>query len=302
MKSYTSHNIDTGRLDSIAAELSGLSRSKVAKGIKLGLVTLNGAKALVKTPVHKGDAVELDDSLFTVLERDRTPGTLNVIFEDDDVVVINKPAGILVHDAPGNAQSTLVDTLVAVYPQMKGVGEDENRPGIVHRLDKEASGVLIIAKNQKAYEFLKKQFMDRETVKRYTVLVEGVLERPVGVIDFSIERSTQHGRMAAKPLNQGGKEAITRYEVIKQYTHHSLCDVLIETGRTHQIRVHFFALTHPVVGDTLYRLRGHKVRDIGRLFLHARELTITLPSGEKKTFNAPIPEALQAVLDDVSTL
>lgn len=301
MKSYIATNTESGRLDSIAAELSGLSRSKIAKAIKEGLVTLNGAKALVKTPVSSGDTIEIDDAIFAVIERDRTPGTLDTIYEDDDTLVINKPAGLLVHDAPGNTSSTLVDTLIALYPSIATVGEPD-RPGIVHRLDKEASGVLIVAKTEKAHAFLKRQFMDRETVKRYTVLVEGQLEKSEGVIDFSIERSTAHGRMAAKPPSQGGKEALTRYTVEKMFTHHTLCDVLIETGRTHQIRVHFFALKHPVAGDTLYRMRGHKVRDIGRLFLHARELTITLPSGELRTFTAPLPKELLAVLEDVSTL
>lgn len=301
MKTFIATNEESGRLDSIAAELSGLSRSKIAKAIKDGLVLLNGEKALVKSPTKAGDKVEVDDSLYVVIERDRTPGTLNVLYEDNDVVVINKPAGLLVHDAPGNTESTLVDTLVARYPEIAQVGESD-RPGIVHRLDKEASGVLIIAKTQPAYEFLKQQFMDRDTEKRYTVLVEGELEKPQDTINFSIERSTAHGRMAAKPPSQGGKEAITHYVVSKKFTHHTLCDVLIETGRTHQIRVHFFALNHPVVGDTLYRMRGHKVRDIGRLFLHARELTINLPSGERQTFTAPIPVELERVLEDVATL
>ena len=301
MKIYIAQNAQPARLDIIAAELSGLSRSKIAKAIKAGHVLLNDEKALVKTFVQAQDKIAIDESVFAVIERDRTPGALDIIYEDEYVVVINKPSGLLVHDAPGNTESTLTDTLVAKYPDIVGVGESD-RPGIVHRLDKEASGVLIIAKTQKAYEFLKTQFMERDTEKRYTVLVEGVLDRPDGTIDFSIERSNYHGRMAAKPPNQGGKDAITHYTVLNRFTHHTLCDVLIETGRTHQIRVHFFALKHPVVGDTLYRLKGHKVRDIGRLFLHARELTITLPSHEKKTFSAPLPSRLQAVLDEVSKL
>lgn len=301
MKAFTAINSEAGRLDSTAAELSGLSRSKIAKGIKLGQVTLNGAPALVKTPVNAGDVIEIADEMYAVVIRDKTPGTLNIIFENDDCLVINKPAGLLVHDAPGNVSSTLVDTLVAKYPTIASVGEAD-RPGIVHRLDKDASGVLIIAKTQEALDFLKKQFAERQTVKRYIVMVEGKLEKTEGVLDFSIERSTQHGRMAAKPESQGGKVAITRYSVKEQYAHHALLDVVIETGRTHQIRVHMFAINHPVVGDVLYRNRGEKVRAIGRFFLHATELTITLPSGEEKTFNAPLPPELEAVKAELAAM
>lgn len=299
MKTFTATNEEADRLDRIAAELSGLTRSQVQKAVKAGLVLLNEEAAPVKALVESGDVISFDDSLFEVVERDKTPRPLNIIYEDADVIVINKPAGLLVHDAPGNTDSVLTDSLLAHHPAIAEVG-DPHRPGIVHRLDKDTSGILIVAKTPAAYGWLKGQFMERETVKKYTTLVMGVLDKLHDTINFTISRSKSHGRMAAKPPSQGGKEAITHYTVIKQYTHHTLCDVTIETGRTHQIRVHFFALNHPVVGDTLYRVRGQKLRDIGRLFLHARELTITLPSQERMTFEAELPQELEAVLEDVA--
>lgn len=302
MKSYIIQEEVSGRLDSVLAEVSELSRSKIQKAAEKGLILVNGEKALKKTLVEPGDKVEVDESVFEVIERSSEAGKLDILFENEDVLVINKPAGILVHDAPGNTDSVLTDSLLAHCPEMAKVGDDSIRPGIVHRLDKQASGVLITAKNQASFEHLKAQFKDRKTTKKYTVLIEGVLDKPADTVTFPIARSKSHGRMAAKSEEQGGREAITHYLVTEQYPHHSLLDVKIDTGRTHQIRVHMFSLGHPVVGDTLYRIRGQRVRDIGRLFLHARELTIEVPDGTTMTFEAPLPDELKAVLEDIPKL
>lgn len=288
-----------GRLDKTLAELVDISRSQIEKAAKAGLILVNGEIANKKVLLNIGDEIEIDDSVFEKRERDKTPPKLNIIFENEDVLVINKPANLLVHDAPGNMDPTLVDGLLAYYPDLVEVGENKMRPGIVHRLDKHASGVLIVAKNNRAFKYLKDQFKNRQTEKKYIVLVEGVMDQPNETVNLSIERSKTHGRMAAKPVEQGGREAITHYDVVKQYSHHALLDVKIETGRTHQIRVHMFALGHPVVGDTLYRNRKVPVRDIGRLFLHAKELTITLPDGERMTFTSPLPAELAKVLEDI---
>ncbi|MBU0613711.1 RluA family pseudouridine synthase, partial [Patescibacteria group bacterium] len=224
---------------------------------------------------------------------------LNIIFEDEDVIVINKPSGLLVHETDTSSEHTLVDNLVNYLPSIASVGDDPKRPGIVHRLDKAASGVLIVAKNQAAFEHLKNQFKEKLTEKYYTVLVEGQMSKDHDTITLPISRSKIHGRMAAKPESQGGKVAITHYDVKTAYPHHTLLDVKIDTGRTHQIRAHMFAIGNPVVGDTLYRQKGMKIMDIGRLFLHASRLVITLPSGVKETFEAPLPEKLQIVLDSI---
>ncbi len=176
---------------------------------------------------------------------------------------------------------------------MKKAGAEENRSGIVHRLDKEASGALIAAKTPKAFTFLKAQFKERLTEKHYTVFVMGKVRDELGTINFPIARSTTRARMAARPTSQEGKEAITHYKVIGRYSVGTLLDVHIETGRTHQIRAHMFAIGHPVGGDTLYKRKDIKDINLPRLFLHAHSLTISLPNGERKTFEAPLPKVLE---------
>ena len=202
MPTYTPKNSEPQRLDSVATELLALSRTKVQKAIKAGQILLNGEPVPVKPLVTSEDTINVSDDVFYIPERDTSPPDLDIIFENDDVLVVNKPDGILVHDAPGNVSPTLVDGLLAHCPQMKEVGDDAARPGIVHRLDKYASGVLITAKTQAAFAHLKKQFSERLTTKKYTVLVENRMEKLEDTIDFSIERSKSTGRMAAKPRSQ----------------------------------------------------------------------------------------------------
>ena len=167
---------------------------------------------------------------------------------------------------------------------------------LLHRLDKDASGVVIVAKTTAAFAHLKHTFAARVTRKHYTVLVMGKVRDDVGTITFPIARSRSKARMAARPLSQEGKDAITHYEVLQRFANATLLDVRIETGRTHQIRAHLFAIGHPVAGDTLYVRRSVKQLPLGRLFLHARELTLPLLSGETQTFTAPLPHDLQDAL------
>lgn len=226
---------------------------------------------------------------------------LPILYEDADVVVINKPAGLLVHRSDEEAEQTSVaDILVAQYPSMKSVGDAPDvRPGIVHRLDKEASGVLVVAKTQAAFEHLKEQFKSRQVEKVYDVLVYGKVIKDFGEIRLRIERSKRTGRMATRPKDADeGREAHTEYDVVRRFAKATLLRVQIHTGRTHQIRTHFFAMGHPVVGDALYTRTMRKIRPIegARLFLHAHTLSLTLPSQNKKTFEAPLPEDLEIVL------
>lgn len=227
------------------------------------------------------------------------PPALEVLFENTDVLVVNKPAGILVHPTLASKEPTLMDAVLKYDRKIKGVGGDVHRSGIVHRLDREASGVMIIARNEKAHRYLKEQFKQRLTEKHYVVLVLGKVAEQHGTINFPIARSSTRSRMAARPLSQEGKEAITHYEVVKRFTTSTLLDVRIETGRTHQIRAHFFALGHPVAGDTLYVRRGVKPVKTTRLFLHAKALAVTLPDGERQTFTAPLTEELEDVLSNL---
>ena len=200
------------------------------------------------------------------------------------------------HPTTTSIAPTLLDAVIAHTPAIKHVGDDPSRSGIVHRIDKEASGILIIAKTSAAFQALKAEFKERRVEKHYTVLVQGAVRDDNGTIDFPIARSNSKARMAARPKSQEGKEAITHYTVLERFTTSTLLDVKIETGRTHQIRAHFFALGHSVAGDPLYKQKGIKPVPSPRLFLHARELTITLPDGERKTFTAPLPAELTAFL------
>jgi 23S rRNA pseudouridine1911/1915/1917 synthase len=225
---------------------------------------------------------------------------LPILYEDDDVIVFEKPAGVLVHPAPGQKGPTIVDALVEHAPQMKTVGEDPSRPGIMHRLDKLASGLMIAAKTQPAFEHLKRQFAERKTKKEYVALVYGRLPKDTGTINFPLSRSRKTGKMIAMPKgSEEGKEAITHYEVLDRFKTATLVKVTIETGRTHQIRSHFRAIDHPLVGDPLYfkkKMKNIRRIDLPRLFLHAERLTIRLPSGETKTFTSALPVELRDLL------
>lgn len=309
MKTLTFQQSEPERLDAVVTRGLNLTRSQIQKHITSGKILVNGAMANSRTRVDDSMTITYDPTILTVPEKTGVLPSFDVLFENSDVLVINKPAGVLVHDAEGSREFTLVDALIKQEPQIADVGDKQERAGLVHRLDKFTSGVMIVAKTQEAFEHLKSQFKNRLTEKHYTALVMGQLSEPSGTIDFPIERSKNTGRMAARSHVEGGRSAITHYDTIKAYPHHTLLDVNIETGRTHQIRVHFFAIDHPVVGDTLYRQRGVKPMNIptegragGRLFLHARSLSITLPDGERKTFEAPLPKELERVLEEIPKL
>lgn len=299
MKQIHAKNTSPERIDKVLAEELNLSRSKIQSLIKNGDVLVNNESVVPKHLVTENDVIHIDTEKAFPKKTIHPAPDLEVIYEDDDVVVINKPANLLVHETEVSDEPTLVDGLIKLHKETAEVGDKKERAGLVHRLDKPASGVLITAKTQEAFRYLKNQFKNRAVKKVYTVLVHGTMEVDHDTISMPISRAKTSGRMASKPVSQGGKEAITHYDVIHQYPHHALLRVQIETGRTHQIRSHFFALEHPVVGDTLYKQKQQKLLDIGRIFLHASELTITLPSGEEKTFVAPLPKELETVLEEI---
>lgn len=233
---------------------------------------------------------------------------IKIIEETKDFVVLNKPAGLMVHPAPGKKDKTLTDILVKKYPEMIGVGEDETRPGIVHRLDKDVSGLMVIALNQESFLSLKKQFKSRKIVKYYTALVYGQLEKDEDVIDFPIKRSSKGFRMAAVPTSFSNRKdktrkAVTRFEVIKRFTNFSLVKVKLETGRTHQIRVHFFAINHPLVGDKLYLNKKKSVKNkkvvLDRIFLVSDELSFTDLKRKRQTFKISLPRNLQKIIKEL---
>ena len=234
----------------------------------------------------------------------------SIIYQDNDIVVVNKPAGIAVHKGVAEKGETLADWLAEKFPEMKKVGDEpELRPGIVHRLDKDTSGVLIVARNQKAFEFLKKQFQNRNVVKKYLALVEGDLKTNKGMIDLPIGRSQSDFRkkLASEKAGGGLREALTEYKVLERFNvQHSMSNIggytLVEvypkTGRTHQIRVHLKAISHPVVCDSLYG--GKRMTcplELKRHFLHANFLEFVSPSGARLKLEADLPEDLAEVLE-----
>lgn len=226
---------------------------------------------------------------------------MKIIAETPEYIVVEKPSGLLVHaDAHHPNETTLVDLLVAHYPALREVGDDAVRPGLVHRLDKDVSGIMVIAKTQMFFEALKKQFQNRTIAKEYRALIHGKLTRESGIINFPIDHAKDKGMMAALPRgSMQGREAITEFEVLKSFTHASYIAVFPKTGRTHQIRVHFFACGHPVVGDPLYNNRPPKKLDIaaGRIMLHAYSLSFDDAEGKRVTFTSPLPVEFERVIE-----
>ncbi|MEA1963376.1 MAG: pseudouridine synthase [Patescibacteria group bacterium] len=230
-----------------------------------------------------------------------------LIEKNKDYLIINKPAGLLTHGAARIKEKSLVDFLLADYPELAGVGEDDSRPGIMHRLDKLASGLMIVALNNESFFDLKKQFQERTISKYYTALVFGKIEREESEINFPIARSSKGYKMAALPLTKKGKanfdgrNAKTKFEIIKKYINYTLLKVKTETGRTHQVRCHFAAYGHPLAGDDLYGTGKTKIKNqklnLGRIFLAANELGFTSLDGERKKYKIGLPENLKKFLE-----
>lgn len=268
----------------LAAAMPEHSRSYWQKRCDEGSVTIKGRAV---KPSYK---IQLDDIVEVSLPDapDFAGHTLPVIYEDDDVIVINKPAGVLTH-AKG-AESHEFTVAEFVRPRTTdGVGT--NRPGIVHRLDRGTSGVIIAAKNTEAKRWLQGQFSKRNVKKTYLALIEGHLQKPEAILRLPIERNPKKPQTFRVGAN--GKPAETTYKVEQRYKDFELVELKPHTGRTHQLRVHLSYLGHPIVGDAFY---GHQAPHLGRMFLHAHSLELTLPSRERKVFTAPLPPELQQYL------
>jgi 23S rRNA pseudouridine1911/1915/1917 synthase len=219
---------------------------------------------------------------------------LDIVYEDADVIVVNKPAGLAVHPAPGHVSHTLVNALLAHYPGLHDVG-DIIRPGIVHRLDKDTSGLMIVAKNSYAQQCLIDQFKSRLVSKAYLVLVKGKLMPQQGIIEAPVGRDPTHRKRMA--VVTGGKDGRTRYKVREYLDDYTLLEVHTETGRTHQIRVHLSAIGYPVVGDKVY---GVKSAYLKRQFVHAQQLGLKMPDGEYREFTCELPSDLRVALEFIS--
>lgn len=296
----------------IAEELPEMTRSQIAKLLKSGAGTVNGKPATVHEFLKSGDTVTFDDATTkkpragspkqsaTIRPRHAEAPPLEIIQETPDWLVINKPAGLLVHPDRGLMdEPTLVDALLDHDPGIAKIGEDPTRPGIMHRLDKEASGLMVIAKTQAAYDGLKKQFAEHSVEKRYLALVYGEVNEDHGDIKFRIARSKTKQRMAARPTHESeGKAAWTHFKTVKRFKNASLLELDIFSGRTHQIRAHLLAFNHPIMGDPLYK-RKSEDRNIQapRLMLQSVHLSFVDPAtGTKKTFDLPeAPEFAQLI-------
>ncbi len=271
-----------------------LSRNQVQKLIKEGKVTVNDSPSKSGLKLALGDKVEL---IIPPEKEELTPETLplNIIYEDEEILVLDKPAGIPVHPAPGHPSHTLINAVLSHLPSLPQTG-DRLRPGVVHRLDKDASGVLVIAKTSAAHESLVNQFKARSVNKGYLVLVKGKLVPEHGVIEAPIGRDPKNRKKMA--VISSGREARTFYDVIKYLDDYTLLEIKTETGRTHQIRVHLAAIGHPVIGDKVY---GVKSPTLSRPFLHAYRLGFRLPrSGEYKEFTSELPDDLKRALEDLT--
>lgn len=296
-------SIGSVRLDKFLVEhLPDLSRNRIQNLIKEGNVTIDGVVA------HKsGQILAVDNSVVVVIpstrESELQPEAipLDIIFENDDLMVVNKPAGMVVHPAPGHFSGTLVHAALAHAPEMEGIG-GELRPGVVHRLDKNTSGLILLAKNDRAHRFLQDQFRLRQIVKIYLALVDGKPPTPTGRIEASIARDgLARKKMAVVPA-QKGRGAVSEYRVLRKYPAHALVEVHPITGRTHQIRLHMAYIGCPIVGDTVYG-RHRPTIPLERHFLHAERITLRLP-GEpiEHTFCAPLPSELQIVLNGMEEI
>jgi 23S rRNA pseudouridine1911/1915/1917 synthase len=294
--------LEAVRLDKfLVSSLPDYSRSRLQSLIKEGLVLVNGK------PAQKGGQILDCPAAIEVLIPAPVPSNLvpeeiplEIIFENQDLMIVNKPAGMVVHPSIGHATGTLVHAALAHAPDIEGVGGEE-RPGVVHRLDKDTSGLIALAKNDKAHRWLQEQFRLRKVKKIYLALVDGHPPTPSGRIEIAIGRSSKdRNRMAAVPDHKG-RESITEYKTLETFHQHTLLEIHPETGRTHQIRVHLQYLGCPVAGDTVYGRKKATI-PLERHFLHAASLTIQLP-GEKSlhTFNAGLPEELKQVLNDLRT-
>ena len=279
------------RLDNYLTKELDESRSQITKYIKSGNILVNDKKVKTGYMIKKGDIIDIDyqkeDDNIVPEKMD-----LDIVYEDDDVIVINKANGIVTHPAPGNYHGTLVNGLL--YHTNLSDLNGEVRPGIVHRIDAYTTGLLMIAKNNKAHEKLSKELHDKKTKRKYVALVWGVIKNDSGTIDAPIGRSLKDRKKMA--INPNGKNSITHFKVLKRYKDATLIELTLETGRTHQIRVHMDYIGHPVVNDPVYGNR--EIIDNSGQMLHAKTLGFTHPvTGKYMEFDSELPDSFKNILD-----
>ncbi|WP_042424093.1 RluA family pseudouridine synthase [Geomicrobium sp. JCM 19039] len=285
------------RLDKFVAEKMTVSRTLVQQWIVEGHVTVNGETSKSNYKVTKDDRVH-------VIPKEREPIravpediALDICYEDNDLLVINKPRGMVVHPAPGHTSGTVVNGLLGMKQQLSSVNDDTVRPGVVHRIDKDTSGLLIVAKNDTSHEALAKQLQERTLKRTYVAIVHGIISHQNGTIDAPLGRDVQdRQKMTVTDLHS--KEAITHFSVMQRFAKYTLVECRLETGRTHQIRVHMEYIGHPLAGDPKYGVRNSL--PIAGQALHARALTFIQPTtGEAMTVEAELPHDMQSLINNL---
>lgn len=283
------------RLDAFLSEnIEGQSRSYIQKLIEQEAVLVKGKPSKSNYKLRIGDHVEVcipDPVPLDVVAEDIE---LNIVYEDEDVIVLNKPQGMVVHPAHGNYTGTIVNALLSHCDNLSGIN-GVMRPGIVHRIDKDTSGLIIIAKNNEAHVSLSEQLKEHSITRCYNALVEGVVKIDEGTIETMIGRNPRNRKEMAT-VSKNGKRAVTHYTVVERFENYTLIEARLETGRTHQIRVHMAHIGHPIVGDPVYGYKKQKFHTAGQL-LHARVLGFIHPrTGEYREFEAPLPEYFTSIL------
>lgn len=286
---------ETMRLDQfISSELEDLSRNYIQKLIGEGHITVNGSVNTVKKYLIKPDdvvEVQIPDPQVLEITPENIP--LDIVYEDDDVIIVNKPQGMVVHPAPGNYTGTLVNALMFISERLSTIN-GVIRPGIVHRIDKDTSGLLMVAKNDKSHEWLANQLKEKTTIREYIAIVNGVISKDNGSVDAPIGRHPQDRKKMA--IISSGRNAVTHFEVIERFKYHTFVKLRLETGRTHQIRVHLASLGHPVLGDPVYGQKNERVKHDGQA-LHAKKIGFIHPTTlELMTFDSEIPPYFEDLL------
>ena len=279
----------------ISKQKEGLSRTMVQKLIESGNIKVNGNKQKISYKVQINDCITIDVPKAKEVDLKPQNIPIEIVYEDSDIIVVNKPKGLVVHPANGNPDGTLVNAIMAVCKEsLSGIG-GELRPGIVHRLDKDTSGLLIVAKNDKAHIEMSRQIKNREVKKVYIALVKGVIKENEATIDMPIGRSPKDRKKMA--VIKDGKEAITHFKVIKRYENYTLLEIKIDTGRTHQIRVHMAEIGYPIVGDMVYS-NGKNEFGVKGQCLHAKSLDFKHPVTKKQMhLEADLPEYFKNILE-----
>jgi len=288
------------RLDKVITILNPeLSRSMIQKMLEDGNILVNGKNEKASYKTRLNDKIEVEEIIAKDIELKAQDIPVDIIYEDKDIIVVNKPKGMVVHPANGNPDGTLVNAIMNICrDSLSGIG-GEIRPGIVHRIDKDTSGLLIIAKNDKAHINLSEQIKNREITKKYVALTRGVIKENTATINMPIGRSDKDRKKMA--VRKDGKNAVTHFDVIKRYNGYTYLDIKIDTGRTHQIRVHLAEIGYPIVGDSVYS-NGRNPFGVEGQMLHAKSLQFKHPiTGEVIKLEAPLPEYFNVVLNKLES-